>query len=52
MRSLMLDADRAIDEWFQRDQIERLWTEQKNGARDNGLKLFGLVCFALWLHGT
>ncbi len=34
---------------FDRDAISRLWLEHESGRRDHGLKLFGLLAFALWL---
>ncbi|MGH6635583.1 MAG: asparagine synthase (glutamine-hydrolyzing) [Gammaproteobacteria bacterium] len=42
-------ADRAIDDWFVRAAIERLWQDHLRKSRDNGLKLLGLINFALWI---
>lgn len=44
-----LTRSRALDHWFDRAAIERLWADHDARRRDNGLKLFGLTCFALWL---
>jgi asparagine synthase (glutamine-hydrolysing) len=38
-----------LDDYFVREEIESLWTDHMQGKRDNGFKLFGLVCFSLWL---
>lgn len=40
----------ALHEWVRPEQIERLWRSHERKERDNGLKLFGLVCFSLWLN--
>jgi asparagine synthase (glutamine-hydrolysing) len=37
-------------EWLNRDVMATLWQDHKNRRRDNGLKLFGLVCLGLWLE--
>jgi asparagine synthase (glutamine-hydrolysing) len=39
-----------LDTWFVRDEIRKLWDEQLCGRRDNSFKLFGVLCFALWLE--
>jgi asparagine synthase (glutamine-hydrolysing) len=44
-----LASDRLRD-YVRADSVERLWREQDAGQRDNGLKLFGLVCLSLWLN--
>lgn len=51
LRSLARDClnSAGMREWFRPVVIERLWQEQDRGQRDNGLKLFGLLCFSLWL---
>jgi asparagine synthase (glutamine-hydrolysing) len=41
-------ADQAIDDWFDRRALERLWLDHLHKRRDNGLKLLGLINFALW----
>jgi asparagine synthase (glutamine-hydrolysing) len=38
-----------LEEYFIRNEIDQLWTDHMQGRRDNGFKLFGLVCFSLWL---
>ncbi|TVQ85346.1 MAG: asparagine synthase (glutamine-hydrolyzing) [Chromatiaceae bacterium] len=38
-----------LHEWVRPEAIVRLWAEQDAGRRDHGLKLFGLLCLALWL---
>lgn len=38
-----------LHEWVRPAAITRLWAEQDAGRRDHGLKLFGLLCLALWL---
>jgi asparagine synthase (glutamine-hydrolysing) len=52
LRPLARDAlhSAVLHEWVRPDAIERLWREQDARIRDNGLKLFGLVCFSLWLN--
>jgi asparagine synthase (glutamine-hydrolysing) len=52
LRPLAQDAlhSTALEEWVRPDAIERLWREQDARIRDNSLKLFGLICFSLWLN--
>jgi asparagine synthase (glutamine-hydrolysing) len=38
-----------LKDYFIREEIDCLWTDHMQGRRDNGFKLFGLVCFSLWL---
>ncbi|MDX2287728.1 MAG: asparagine synthase (glutamine-hydrolyzing) [Hyphomicrobiaceae bacterium] len=42
----------AISQWLDRRRVDELWTEHRTGRRDNGLKLFGLLCLGLWLDPT
>lgn len=42
----------AMREWFDRDALERLWREHESLQRDNGLRLFGLMCAGLFLQQT
>jgi asparagine synthase (glutamine-hydrolysing) len=42
--------DPCMFDWFERKELERLLTEHERKTRDNGLRLFGLMCFALWLR--
>ncbi len=44
--------DRKLGEWFRPDAVNRLWQDQLAGRRDHGFKLFGLMCFGLWLNQT
>lgn len=37
-------------EWLNRDVMTKLWDDHKSGRRDNGLKLFGILCLGLWLE--
>ena len=39
-----------LRDYVRPDGVERLWREHDAGQRDNGLKLFGLVCLSLWLN--
>ena len=41
----------ALDGWFRRGEIERLWDEHQAKRRDNGLRLLSLVSVALWMRG-
>ena len=41
----------ALDDWFQRREIDRLWDEPQSRRRDNGLRLFSLITLALWMQG-
>ena len=43
-----LNAERLRD-YIRPDVVARLYQQQDAGHRDNGLKLFGLVCLSLWL---
>jgi asparagine synthase (glutamine-hydrolysing) len=45
-------ACRAIDNWFDRNEVNRLWTEHETQKSDNGFKLFGLVTLSLWLNAN
>jgi asparagine synthase (glutamine-hydrolysing) len=38
-----------LKDYFIREEVDCLWTDHMQGRRDNGFKLFGLVCFSLWL---
>ena len=40
---------RALSDWFDRNAIERLWSDHQERKRDNGLKLFGLLTVGLFL---
>jgi asparagine synthase (glutamine-hydrolysing) len=40
----------AMREWFVPAAIEALWTEHLTHRRDNGYRLFTLLCLALWLE--
>ena len=40
----------ALAEWVRPAEVERLWREHRERRRDNGYKLFGLACLALWLE--
>ena len=39
-----------LQEWLNGDVMAKLWDDHKSGRRDNGLKLFGILCFGLWLE--
>jgi asparagine synthase (glutamine-hydrolysing) len=41
--------DPSLAPWFRRAKIDSLIDEHVLVKRDNGYRLFGLVCFALWL---
>ena len=43
-------ASKRLRDYVRPDGVERLWRELDAGRRDNGLKLFGLVCLSLWLN--
>jgi asparagine synthase (glutamine-hydrolysing) len=43
-------ASERLRDYVRPDSVARLWREQDAGQRDNGLKLFGLVCLSLWLN--
>ena len=43
-------TDPIVVEWFEPERVEQLWCEHLSRRRDNGLKLFGLTCFGLWLR--
>tara|TARA_A100000164_G_C21733207_1_gene688612 strand:+ start:28 stop:618 length:591 start_codon:yes stop_codon:yes gene_type:complete len=38
-----------LSTYLSRKPIETLWRDHLIGKRDNGLKLFGLLCMGLWL---
>lgn len=42
--------DPSMNEWFQPTAISRLWRDHEARRADNGLKLFTLTCFGLWLR--
>jgi asparagine synthase (glutamine-hydrolysing) len=37
-------------EWVDTDRVENLWREHRERVRDNGYRLFALVCLGLWLE--
>jgi len=39
-------------QWFKRAEIQRLWDEHERKQRDNGLKLFGLLCVGLFIGNS
>jgi asparagine synthase (glutamine-hydrolysing) len=39
----------AIADWFDVSAIDALWREHLEHRRDNGFRLFALLCLALWL---
>jgi asparagine synthase (glutamine-hydrolysing) len=41
--------DPSLATWFRRSKIESLLDEHVAMKRDNGYRLFGLICFGLWL---
>ncbi len=43
-------SDPLLGEWFDIRYIERLHMEHTKRVKDNGYKLFGLVCFGIWLR--
>ena len=43
-------ADERLRDYVRPESVARLWREHDAGQRDNGLKLFGLVCLSLWLN--
>jgi asparagine synthase (glutamine-hydrolysing) len=42
----------ALAEWVRPEAVDRLWREHRERRSDNGYKLFGLACLALWLEQT
>ncbi len=48
VRSTILSA--KMQEWFEAEEIETLWSDHQAGRRDNGLKLFGLLCLGSWMR--
>lgn len=42
----------AMNDWFDRREVETLWRQHIDGVRDNGYQLFGLTCLGLWLEGA
>lgn len=45
-----ITLDTSLEAWFVKKEIENLWQEHLSGHKDQGLKLFGLTCFGLWLN--
>jgi asparagine synthase (glutamine-hydrolysing) len=43
-------ASERLRDYVRPESVERLWRDQDAGRRDNGLKLYGLVCLSLWLN--
>ncbi len=42
-------CDSSMSQWFDLRQIEILQMQHRRKEKDNGHKLFGLLCFGLWL---
>ena len=40
-----------LTQWFDKQAIDKLWLEHRNGVCDNGHRLFNLVCLGFWLQG-
>jgi asparagine synthase (glutamine-hydrolysing) len=47
-RNTLLSDDMRT--WFNEDAIHRLWNDHQKKRRDNGLKLFGLLTFGLFIR--
>ena len=43
-------ASARLRDYVRPEIVTGLWQQHDAGRRDNGLKLFGLVCLALWLN--
>ena len=41
----------CLTQWFDKNAIESLWLEHRNGVCDNGHRLFNLLCLGMWLQG-
>lgn len=39
-------------DFIQPQALEKLWQDHCHGIKDNGYKLFGLMCLGLWLENT
>lgn len=37
-------------DYFRQDRVGELWNDMTEGARDNGMRLLGLIMFHLWLE--
>jgi asparagine synthase (glutamine-hydrolysing) len=42
--------DSCMHDWFKKKELDRLFFEHQQKLRDNGLRLFGLTCLAVWLR--
>jgi asparagine synthase (glutamine-hydrolysing) len=42
-------ARSALADWLDADYVEQLWQSHQRMQEDNGLKLYGLTCLALWM---
>jgi asparagine synthase (glutamine-hydrolysing) len=45
-------ADGPLFDWVERDAVERLWREHRSRDADHGLRLFTLLCLALWMRSA
>jgi asparagine synthase (glutamine-hydrolysing) len=43
-------SDSSLYAWFDPKQVENLRLQHRRKEKDNGHKLFGLLCFGLWLQ--
>lgn len=43
-------ASSRLAEWIEPRRVEDLWAEHRNRVRDNGYRLFTLICLGLWLE--
>ncbi len=52
LRTFAMDtlASTRLREFIRPEAVEQLWREHDARLRDHGLKLYGLVCLALWLE--
>lgn len=51
MRELGRSASmtRAVGEWVNIHEVERLWVEHDNRSHDHSYRLFSIICLGLWL---
>lgn len=47
-----LFSNAYLKEWIEPKAMENLWKEHTSGRKDNGFKLFGLLCLGLWLENA
>ena len=48
LRDSLLSGTSAVNDYFQREHVERVLNEHRDGSRNHGGRLYSLLMFELW----